>query len=474
MKKYLALSLLSLITLTSCGSNYKFDLPSFEEGELFTYVHDENMILDGKDTEEIYSSLETFDIYEPQFGVTVSTKTYFGKNGFYIYAHSDDKNVYANTEFDIFANDGIEMHICIDPDSTSTLENLKRPNKVNDTMLQIRTDVNGRLQTWVGNYMPSGYYEWTLYYVPTQIATYVDGKINKAEGANGFGIEYFIPYKAFNLETAPEKISIMPAFNNSASNLVAERKWFTFKGMSHNAPSSWVHVNKDGSYIYEGKNKDPLLEITGSSDDKKYAYMDGINLYEVDSSNKNQELRASTKAFLDESGIYYQFIVFDKHLNQYSDVIWANDGIEFYIDTREDDDSNHLKTGVYRFGFDIDNGVQTDKCLDGYNDSYPYLINTYHKTTITPINEYGTFGYNYLYTYEIFIPYESIGLTYEENMYIKTAFAINSPQESAYILNRKDGSGRMEPSGWLWVDRHYPKNCFEYFTVREEGFDIYA
>lgn len=471
MKKSVVLSLLSLLLLTSCGNNdYTFSNSSFEEGDLFNYVHDEGMILDGKGDEEVYKNLESFDIYEPEYNLTVSTKTYFGENGFYFYVFSNDTSVYVNKEFDIFANDGIEMHVCVDPDSTSKLENLKKGNQINDTMLQIRTDVSGRLQTWVGNYL-NGSYEWTLFYVPCQIQTFVDGKINKANAANGFGIEIFLPYEAFNLESAPEKISIMPAFNNAQSNLVAERKWYTFKGMSHNKPSSWVNVDKNG-YHYEGKDAEIGKELLASTDDSAYLHLNKVNLYEVDSTNKNPERRATTTAYLDEYGIYYQFIVFDKKLSRYSDVIWANDGVEFYIDTAQDGDSNHLKTGVYRFGFDIDNGVQTDKCISGLNDSYPYLLNTIHKTTIIPIKEYGKYGYNYIYVFEIFVPFESIGVTYKGNLQIKTGFAVNSPEESTYILDRKDGSGAMEPSNWLWVDKHFPKNCVELFTVTKDGFKL--
>ena len=441
MKKSVVLSLLSLILLTSCGNgDYTISNPPFEEGGLFNYVHDEGMVLDGKGDEEVYKNLESFDIYEPEFDVTVSTKTYFGKNGFYFITQSNDTSVYLNKEFDIFANDGIEMHICVDPDSTSTLENLKKGNKINDSMLQIRTDVSGRLQTWVGNYL-TGSYEWTQYFVPVQVKTFVDGKINKANGANGFGIEIFVPYQAFGLTSAPSKISIMPAFNNAQSNLVAERKWFTFKGMSHNAPSSWIKVNNDGFY-YEGKDVVPSKELVASTDDSKYLHLNKVNLYEVTSRNEDPILRATTTAFLDEFGIYYQFIVFDKKLSRYSDVIWANDGVEFYIDTAQDGDSNHFKTGVYRFGFDIDNGVPSYKCIDGLNDSYPYLLNTVHKTSITPIEEYSKYGYNYIYVFEIFVPFESIGVSYKGNLEIKTGFAINSPEESTYILDRKDGSGR--------------------------------
>ena len=64
MKKSVILSLFSLIFLTSCGSSYTFETPSIEHGGLFNYVHDKNMILDGKNDEEVYKNLEKFEIYE--------------------------------------------------------------------------------------------------------------------------------------------------------------------------------------------------------------------------------------------------------------------------------------------------------------------------------------------------------------------------------------------------------------------------
>ena len=37
------------------------------------------------------------------------------------------------------------------------------------------------------------------------------------------------------------------------------------------------------------------------------------------------------------------------------------------------------------------------------------------------------------------------------------------------LLDRKDGSGKMEGQDWLWIDKHYPQNTLEYFKITEEG-----
>lgn len=465
-KKYLLLPSL-LLLLTGCNP-YSFETVSYEPGAIFNYEKDSDMVIDGIGDEINYQNLETFEIYEPENQVTLSVKTYFGEDGLYFYCYADDKNVFYNTEFDLFANDGIEMHVCFDPDSTTSLSNMNKDNPINESMIQIRSDVSGRFQTWVGNYLEGNYYEWTQYYKPCEVKVHIDGRANRNDRANGYGVEIYLPYIGFGLTEAPKEVSIMPAFNNSNSNLDADRKWFTYKGMAHNEPSSWIRVNKDG-YVYDGKDCLPNLAVTGDRNDPKFLTLDGVELYEVNEHNENEALRAIYKSFFDESGIYMQFTVFDKVLNNFNDSIWANDGVEFYIDTVHDGLTTIYKDGLYRFGFDIDNGLQSDKAFDSFTNTKPYFINKIHQTSITPINTYSDYGYNYLYCYECFIPFESIGVTYAKSLKLYTAFAINSPNEKTYIKDRKDLNGNMESDSWLWVDKHYPRNANEYYEVNRNG-----
>lgn len=466
MKKNLALILLSLLTLTSC-SKYTFENVSYDKGGIKNYSLDEDMKLDGKDDEDVYKNLEVFEIYEPEFQLTLKTKVYEGKNGWYFYQHVNDTSVMYSKNKQLYQNDGVELHINVNPDECLDLDYLKRGNKVTESMLQIRISVGGQLQTWVGNNL-SGSYEWTMYYKPCETEVYVDGEINKDNGANGYGVETFVPYSAFNLTSAPEKISIMPSFNNAASNLDTSRKWFTKKGMAHNFPTSWIKYSMDEGFIYDGK--DVNVDVTALKDDEKYTDQNKVELIEVDSNNQNEEVRGFFKSYYDDKGVYVYADVYDKVYSRNNDNIWMNDGIEVMIDTNYLSYSDSVvKDGMYRFGFDVDNGVESDIYVEGHNNPVPYFMNTNSKVTINKIDTITDYEYKYEYIFELFVPFESMKVNTDEDFMINVCFAYKTPFEKAYIKDRKDGFGNMEGQDWLWIDKHYPQNSHEYFTISPLG-----
>ena len=466
MKKNLALILLSLLTLTSC-SKYTFENVSYDKGGIKNYSLDEDMKLDGKDDEDVYKDLEVFEIYEPEFQLTLKTKVYEGKNGWYFYQHVNDTSVMYSKNKQLYQNDGVELHINVNPDECLDLDYLKRGNKVTESMLQIRISVGGQLQTWVGNNL-SGSYEWTMYYKPCETEVYVDGEINKDNGANGYGVETFVPYSAFNLTSAPEKISIMPSFNNASSNLDTSRKWFTKKGMAHNFPTSWIKYSMDEGFIYDGK--DVNVDVTALKDDEKYTDQNKVELIEVDSNNQNEEVRGFFKSYYDDKGVYVYADVYDKVYSRNNDNIWTNDGIEVMIDTNYLSYSDSVvKDGMYRFGFDVDNGVESDIYVEGHNNPVPYFMNTNSKVTINKIDTITDYEYKYEYIFELFVPFESMKVNTDEDFMINVCFAYKSPFEKAYIKDRKDGFGNMEGQDWLWIDKHYPQNSHEYFTISPLG-----
>lgn len=470
MKKVnLVLLSFSVLTILSSCNSYTFSNIEYPEGGIVDYLLDEDMVLDGKADEQVYNDLEIFEIYEPENKLTLKTKVYEGKNGWYFYQEVDDTSVMFSKNKQVYQNDGVELHINVDPDSCIELSSLKRANKITTSMLQIRISVGEQLQTWVGNNL-SGSYEWTMYYKPCQSKVFVDGEINKENGAKGYGVETFVPYKAFDLESAPSKISIMPAFNNSSSNLDTSRKWFTKKGMSHNNPSSWIHYSQSKGFIYNGKDVTPNKEIKADGNDEKYSSQKGATLFEVNQNNKDQDTRAIFKSFYDDKGVYIYSKVYDKVYSRNNDSIWSNDGIEFMIDTNYDPSSDLVnKDGMFRFGLDVDNGLESDMYVVGHYNPVPYFMNTYSKVSVEKIETCGLYGYEYQYVYEAFIPFESMNLTKDDISVINVNFAVKSPFETAYIKDRKDGNGNMEGQDWLWIDRHYPLNSHEYFTISENG-----
>lgn len=471
MKKNTLISLLFLAPLLfGCAtSGYTFENSSFDPGGIDNYLRDSDMILDGKAEESHYSNLEFFEFYEPENKVTMKTKVYPGQNGWYFYCEVNDTTVLYSDSKQLYQNDGIELHVCIDPAQTLEIENIHRKNKVLNTMIQIRISVGDTIQTWVSNGLERDTYEWTMYYRPCETKVFVDGELNVDNGAKGYSVETYLPYSAFNLNSAPENISIMPAFNNTASNLDTSRKWFTKKGMAHNYPSSWVWYNKTNGFIYDGKGISASKNLSLDENDSAYANQVQKEVYEVDSNNSNPELRGYFKSYFDRNGVYVFSKVYDKIYSRNNDSIWDNDGIEIMIDTKPGYSDNCYKDGMYRFAVDVDQGLQSDMYMTGCNDAVPYYVQTENKVKINKIDPRGHYGYEYEYFYEVYIPFESMKTSYDLISTLNVCFAIKSPLEKAFVQDRRDGSGNMESQDWLWIDHHYPLNALEFFEVTEGG-----
>ena len=197
MKKNVFL-LLPLLLISSCSlkNNYDYINEEFDNGKLFTLSEDEDMVVDGIEDNN-YKNLEVIEIYEPEYDITFTTKTYFGINGFYIFSKVlNDTTVFYNKyeNVDPYRNDGVEIHLSIDTDIYLTKDNLMKNNKITENTIQIRTDVSNKVQTWVGNnQQTNNLYEWTQYFKPVLSAVNVDGRINKKDGARGYSVELFVP-----------------------------------------------------------------------------------------------------------------------------------------------------------------------------------------------------------------------------------------------------------------------------------------
>lgn len=468
MKKKLFF-IIPIFLLSSCSvsNNYSYENKEYEAGGILNLTTDEDMIIDGLEDEN-YKNLEPVTIFEPEYEITFTTRTYFGKNGFYILSEvKNDTTVFYNKyeNAEPYRNDSVEIHLTVEPDEYMKMENLSKNNKITQKTIQIRADVSGKIQTWVGNnQQTNGLYVWTQYYKPVLNAVSVDGKINKKDGAKGYSIEFFVPYSDFDLTEAPQKISIMPSFNNANDD--SYRKWYTQKGMSHDQPSSWINIDKDEGIVYPGKGYEiPTLDLTADKYDPKYQNQAAGILREVDDNNENKEERVTFKMFVGMDGVYTQFVIKDKEKSSYSDSIYANDGVEFYIDTIREIQPSINRTGIFRFLMDVDGGVQTDFALTGLNHTYPVKIATSSKISISEIDIESNYGYKYEYVFEIFVPYESLGIKWNSSLMVNSSFAYKSPNESSYMerINKEnlvreelfcvDGRWAWDPGAYWWVTR---------------------
>ena len=463
---------LMILLLSACNNSENKPLFEYKEPVITkneSVVCDSSMKIDATDSEEVYLGQDVLSFTETKSGITCSTKAFLGEKGLYIYTYVDDPNVYYSSERQFYENDSVEYYIDPNPEYSNSLEHLKSKNYVRTECLQLRINVLGEVQTWYGRRIGAvGTYPWSPGHVDTIVSANVNGDINEQNGATGYSIEVFVPYYEMKLEEAPSKIGLLVAFNNIDNREDTGRTWFSHKGMSHDRLNGYVPVGEDGFIIPRYSSEKEL--IVDFYDDF-YKDANEYKLMQVNEKNQNPVERGNFKFVIGEDGLYITALVKDVVYSYASDNIFSNDGIEILVDTRNNISDSIFKNGVYRFSYDIAGGTQTDICKDGFNDYITQFNPTLVKTKVEAYTEESLYNYKYEYTYEVMIPYEVLGLT-EKPMKLNVAFAVKTPNEKAYILDRKDGSGKMEGQDWLWIDRHYPQNGNEYFTIIDNNYKV--
>ena len=465
----LFLCLLIVLSLIACDDSSK----SLFEPEKDPVINNEttvetdaNVKIDSYDNDEVYKGQKVITFTETLSEITCTSKAFLGEKGIYLYAYVEDPNVYYSDERQIYENDSVEFYIDPRPEYSSSVEHLNSGKDVRTDCVQVRVSVMGDVQTWVGRQIGGAdAYPWAPGYFDTVAKTRVDGKLNEQNGAKGYGVEVFIPYYEMMLDAKPEEIGVLVAFNNIDNREDTGRIWYSYKGMSHSKLSSYIPVREDGYQVPEYTSK---KELTADYNDVYYNGLNELKLYQVDANNENATERASFKFALGDDGIYLTALVKDKVYSYKYDNIFANDGIEVLVDTRDGVSDTIFEDGVYRFSYDVAAGSQTDKCINGYDDYVSEFNPTLVKTKIEDYTDTSKFKYRYQYTYEVMIPYEVLGLSSRPDS-LKVAFAVKTPNEEAYILDRRDGDGQMEGQDWLWVDKHYPQNPNEYYLLTNAG-----
>lgn len=468
-KKWLALCFGAMLLTLACGAACKeeggIETPPEEEtppSETTDFTLDEGSAIDGA-REEFYGD-RSVSFTEPKSGITVTTWVYLGENGLYLYTQTDDKSVYYSEEKQFYENDSVEYYIDPRPEYSLSPEALSESVHTRPDCVQIRVNAIGNNQTWIGRNTGTDGYPWAAGYLKTLSAAKVNGELNTANGADGYSVEVFVPWSELGCESKPTSLGVMPAFNNVNDREDTSRTWYTAKGMGHASPTSYALVDENG-FADIGENLLPLDELT--ADAARYEGRE-LLLNEVTADNLNAETRATMKAYLGQDGVYFLAVVNDKVLSRGSDNIWNNDGIEILIDSLTLGGDNVFRKGIFRVGVDIDNGIETDIIVEGYSDYVPQRKAVFAITAVSAYEGESAFGYEYTYTYEVMVPYTAMGLESVPDA-LTFAWAVKSPNETAYVENRTDAYGTMEGQDWLWTDKHYPCNPEEYYEVTADG-----
>ena len=462
------IAILSTLTLFACAkySNPLFEHkePTISGGSIINV--DSGMEIDSYDKEEVYKDQKVISFTETLSGITCTSKAFLGESGIYLYAYVNDPNVYYSDERQFYENDSVEFYIDPNPEYSNTIEHLSSSNSVRTDCVQLRVNAQGDYQTWYGRRIgDEDAYPWAMGYFDAVASAHVEGTINEKNGATGYAVEAYIPYYEMKLDSKPEKVGLLVAFNNIDNREDTARTWYSYKGMSHAKLTSYASVTKEGFIVPEYSSK---KELTADFNDEFYKDTQELVMYQVDENNQNPIGRANFKFVLGEDGLYLTALVKDRVYSYDYDGIFSNDGIEILVDTRNELSDTIFEEGVYRFSYDIAGGCQTDKCINGFNDYVSIFNPTLLKTKVESYSDEGPFNYKYQYIYEAMIPYEVLGL-FEKPDYLKVAFAVKTPNEKAFILDRRDGEGNMEGQDWLWIDKHYPQNPSEYYLIIEEG-----
>lgn len=456
-----ALAAACLAAGCAAAKGYEFDYEQYVPETEQDYTLDDGVVIDGVADETFWEGLTPLSFTDPESGITMTSWAYIGENGLYLYAQSTDRSVFFSTEKEFYQND--EMEFMIDPRPEYSRSDDGLDEGLRTDCLQIRIDSQGRQQRYFGRQVSADAYPWATGYYSLEVAAVVNGTLNEANGAQGYGVEAFVAWDAMGLSEKPDSVGVMPAFNNTDTASDTGRKWFTYKGMSHSTPSSYAVVDETGFQIIA--NDFELSEpLDLNADD--YADATVAQVIEVTQENTGDAVRGEMRARLGEDGIYFYAVVHDKALTRYSSSVWSNDGIELYIDTLGVGGSSRFREGILRIGVDIDEGYAAFVFSEAQQVSYASHRKMF---VVTNVAEYAgeetAFSYRYTYEYEIMIPYESLGLSGQPND-LSFGWAIKSPNELAYTKDRMSG-GALSASDWLYANGHSPYVPSQYYRVYE-------
>lgn len=409
-KLFISAFLLVLIValMTSCQGKVDYEFPDYkipENTEGSSLDMDEGVQLDGVLDEAFWSSVDnetTFAIAALP-DVTMSTKCYITEKGVYFGIFVKDKAVYYSPDRSASRNSSVEIYFA----------GLEGENYYN--LRVVPTGNGNELSTtgvcWKYNFEINNIHSWLFMW---DGAAQVLGNINTSK-CEGYTAEVFIPWSTIGVEPS-DYIRYMPAFNHveSASTTNSERKWEGYPGCNTLDTSTWIAVSNERTYEYEELMSslvqcDESMKIDGVLDEELWKDSTEFDLGQSLSGGKKVSL--NTKYMATDMGAYFGFTVYDPYIFcSGTDVrkVGLNSGMEIYFaPLGKEVIDNH----TFQLRITADNNYEK---RIGVPISYPWTLRYFRMLSATTIqgtvNSDDVSG-NTGYTIEIFIPWESFGLS---------------------------------------------------------------
>ena len=402
------LIILLVLSMSSCQETIDYEFPDYSIPKKETQSSlemDDEVCLDGVLDEPFWATVNN----ETVFGdadlkdVSMSTKCYIAEKGVYFGIYVKDKAVYYSPDRSASRNSSVEIYFAgIESDKLYNLRIVPTGNGNEVKLDQV---------CWIFNYEMNNIHSWLFKW---EGAAQILGEMNTSQ-CEGYTAEVFLPWETIGVEPS-EYIRYMPAFNHveSASTMNSERKWVGYPESNTLNAATWIAASNEGTYGYEELmcsliKCDDSMKIDGTLDEEMW---ENATEFDLDYSyTKTKSVSLNTKYLATDRGAYFGFTVEDPYIYcSGSDVrkVGLNTGMEIYFAPlgKEVIDENTLQLRIT-----ADN--QFEKRV-GIPISYPWTLKYFRMLSATTIQ--GTLNSedvsaNTGYTIEIFIPWESFGLS---------------------------------------------------------------
>lgn len=216
-------------------------------------VLNDGIVVDGVLDEDIWANQnwQSFTYTSAAFSrdYTLEMTSYFGEDGLYFAFRTDDPSVYYSNETNLNRTSCIEFYL-----------SAAEKEKYDSYTYEIDLSASGAYG--INQRYPSKWGASIRVRSGVLLGANVDGEINIQNGANGYTVEYYMPYWMLGLDSEPEYVNSVPCLIVTTSEFTRERWAFAaagygyrdkngvayeqYKGYASSKPCTWMKWGKDG------------------------------------------------------------------------------------------------------------------------------------------------------------------------------------------------------------------------------------